>query len=461
MPKLSRALTANELKKLAKVVGEYAVGGDGCAGLFLRVQQSTECKSAAYVLRRRTKTITVKKAFGMFEEMTAEQARAKAREWNALIAAGIDPREKEKAEIEREQRAAAIQEREALTIGELLPEFFDYRVQQGQLKNGEKYAPIELRRIQNNVPGLLEKSAVLCTSKDVAEALKLIWCTRPETANKVVFNLQPFFRWLMTVRELRPKGINPASLEELRALLPAERKRKKRKHMNALAPDQMPAFMKALHARGEIAARCLEFAILTCLRSDNVRTLKWEQFDADRTLLTLTAEQMKCEENGQHIVPLSPQAQELLRSVEAAIFGSEYVFPSPFGDKPLSSTSLCSVIQRMDQAEVSAGREGWIDRKQTAIARKNGDSAARMVATQHGTSRATFETWAAARREDARAIALCQHHKLNNPLEDAYDRDESIPLKRELLERWAAFCYSEISEEPRVQGKNFSQTPHF
>lgn len=85
----------------------------------------------------------------------------------------------------------------------------------------------------------------------------------------------------MTVKKCRPRGINPADSQWLTPLLPAENKRKQEEHFPALDPDQLPQLIKALMALGSTSALCTAFAILTCTRSNNVRSMRWDQISED------------------------------------------------------------------------------------------------------------------------------------------------------------------------------------
>jgi len=100
---------------------------------------------------------------------------------------------------------------------------------------------------------------------------------------------------------------------------------------------------------------------------------------------------------------------------------------------------LNTVIKDLHAIEIKAGREGWIDRKQT---KKTGNP---VIAVQHAISRATFESWAHSVHADSRAIQLILHHDIDPRLGSAYDRDGSIDDKRILLQRWANFCYSKLN----------------
>ena len=98
------------------------------------------------------------------------------------------------------------------------------------------------------------------------------------------------------------------------------------------------------------------------------------------------------------------------------------------------------VIKDLHTLEIKAGREGWIDRKKTKQQKKP------CIAVQHGISRATFKTWSESTRQDVKATELILHHDVGGRLKSAYDRDESMKYKKEVLQNWADFCYSLINK---------------
>ena len=91
------------------------------------------------------------------------------------------------------------------------------------------------------------------------------------------------------------------------------------KHQTALPYAEMPDFMAELRARQGIAALALEFAVLTCVRTADVRNARWEHVDrADRTW-TIPAFSKTARE---HKVPLSTAALAVLDKVQAIARGS-------------------------------------------------------------------------------------------------------------------------------------------
>ena len=93
--------------------------------------------------------------------------------------------------------------------------------------------------------------------------------------------------------------------------------------------DEVPEFMVALRERDGIAARALEFAILTAARSGEVFGASWGEFDLEARVWTVPAARMKA--GREHRVPLSARAVEILREMEQRRL-SDLVFP---GTKPV------------------------------------------------------------------------------------------------------------------------------
>ena len=193
-------------------------------------------------------------------------------------------------------------------------------------------------------------------------------------------------------------------------------------------------------ALGSTSALCTAFAILTCTRSNNVRSMRWDQISEDGQLWSIDAIDMKVTANGQHLIPLSAEAQRIIQHQRefSLCLDSPYVFGSYRNNgAPLSNMTMNVLIQRLHSKEVAEGREGWIDRKQTK------DKGKPVIAVQHAISRATFETWAHGMRQDERAVALILHHDVDPRLKSAYDRSEDLPHKRKVLDAWGKFCFSE------------------
>ena len=84
--------------------------------------------------------------------------------------------------------------------------------------------------------------------------------------------------------------------------------------------------MDELRKRTAVAARALEFLILTATRTSEALNATWDEFDLEAEVWTIPAGRMKA--RVEHRVPLSRRAMEILRDLEDATESSDddYVF---------------------------------------------------------------------------------------------------------------------------------------
>jgi integrase len=112
------------------------------------------------------------------------------------------------------------------------------------------------------------------------KALEPIWKTKPETASRVRGRIEAVLDWA-TAREYR-KGENPARWRgHLDKLLPARAKIQRVQHHPALPYDELADFMEALRGQDGIAARALEFLILTAARTGEIIGARWDEVDLE------------------------------------------------------------------------------------------------------------------------------------------------------------------------------------
>lgn len=422
--------------------GEHLVGGE--PGLSLRVKKNAQGAFLCTWSLRRQGAGGFRVGLGAYPLVSLKAARDKAHEILLKMKAGVHPVDERKkaAEEEKARRAEAEKDQRAtLTIADVFVEHFDWREGRGEWKRPADVRRKEELRFRKHVLPLGGKIVVSeATADQIAEVLRPIWLEKRSTADKVQTSIKHLFTWATTVKKIRSAElVNPASKEAVGPLLAAERIRPKKKRMPFLEPDQVPPFMAAVHAHDGVGARALEFAVLTCSRSRNIRLMRWDQVDMDAGLWIIDAADMKISANGQHIIPLSRQAMAVLKKMEAAreYLGCPYVFVGRDGRKGISEETMNKTVQSLHKQELLAGREGWIDHEQSEAAGRP------VIAVQHAISRASFETWAQSLRKDKRTIDLCLHHNVDTKLHSSYDRDKSIEQKRQLLQEWADFCLPE------------------
>lgn len=249
---------------------------------------------------------------------------------------------------------------------------------------------------------------------EVLSVLVPVWTAAPETGRRLRFMLEAVLD-AAAARGHRT-GLNPARWKgNLKALLPA-RAAHQRSHHAALAYREMPGFMAQLRGLQGIAARALEFTILTAARSGEIRQAKWAQIDLQNGVWVVPGIAMKA--NKEHRVPLSGRALEILRELEA-VRVSDYVFPS-YGGRMLSTNGMLSVLERMGRPEI----------------------------TVHG-FRSSFRDFAGEVSNAPHEVCeMALAHSIRNAAEAAYRRGDLLEKRKALMEHWATWC------EPKAEGSN-------
>jgi integrase len=242
----------------------------------------------------------------------------------------------------------------------------------------------------------------------VMKALEPIWSTKTETASRVRGRIESILDWA-TVRKYR-EGENPARWKgNLDSLLPARAKVRNVRHHAALPYDQTGAFLVDLRERECIAARGLEFLILTAARTGEVMDAKWNEFDLSQNLWTIPGERMKSDR--EHRVPLSPDAVTVIKEMQG-IKISDYVFPGASPNRPLSNMAFLQLLKRMGRGDLTA----------------------------HG-FRSTFRDWAAERTAYSSEVAeMALAHSVGSRVEAAYSRGDLFEKRQRIMDGWAAFC---------------------
>lgn len=222
-------------------------------------------------------------------------------------------------------------------------------------------------------PILGQKPVAEISRQDVLKVLEPIWQSKTETASRLRGRIEAVLSWA-TVSGHRA-GDNPAAWKgNLSELLPKPGKVAKPGNQPALALADIPRWWACLARRDGMAARALQFGTLTAARSGEVRGMTWDEIDfgagtnidgtgspaaatiANTATWTIPASRMKA--GRVHRVPLTAEAVALLQSIPRA--ASPYVFHAQRGGI-LSDMTLSAVMRRVQQAEVKAGRAGFLD----------------------------------------------------------------------------------------------------
>ena len=124
--------------------------------------------------------------------------------------------------------------------------------------------------------------------------------------------------------------------------------RPKKKNMPTLRPEELPKLMRSLVMSNlSVPTRCLiEWQLLTLVRPSEASGARWAEIDLDAKLWTIPAVRMKAKR--EHIVPLSPQALEILEVMKPISAHREHVFPSRNDPKkPMNSQTANAALKRI------------------------------------------------------------------------------------------------------------------
>lgn len=421
MPKRAKELSATEVRRLAQQPGFHAVGG--VAGLYLTV---SDTGAASWILRTKIGDRRRDIGLGGFPEVKLAQARERALEAKDKIKAGIDP----VAERKEARSRLLAQQMKEITFEQAAAKVIEKK--QAEASN-PKHAAQWASTLKTYAYPVLGKMAV--KDVDLAHVIKVLepeWEKKTETMTRVRQRIEAVLAWA-TVHGHR-SGDNPARWKgNLDAVLPAPARVAKSKNHAALPYARAAEFIADLHTRDGLAAKALEFAILTAARSGEVRGATWREIDLEAKVWTVPAERMKA--GSEHRVPLPDTAVRLLEALPR-IDGNELVFPAPRGGQ-MSDATLAAVIKRMNESKPEAER--YTDPKQDD-----------RPVTQHG-FRSTFRDWAGeCTAYPGEAIEKALAHTVKNKAEAAYRRGDMLDKRRLLMADWADYLNNTVPKSGTV-----------
>lgn len=382
---MARAINRLTAKTVA-TIREPGMHADG-AGLYLKVDQTLNRRWVlVFFWRGRRREM----GLGSAEAVTLAVARQAAAAARQMVAEGIDPIGARKLETGAAVVFDAFAEQ---VIADLTPGW----------KN-PKSADQWRASLKAHAGAIAKRPVPDIDTEDVLLVLKPIWHEIPETALRVRSRIERILD-VAKVKGLRT-GENPARWRGHLQLLLTKQQRA-RGHHTALAYEGLPAFMQRLRERPALAARALEFTILSAARTTETREATWSEIDGD--VWTIPAERMKAKKA--HRIPITARMREILDEVAPLRTAGDFIFPGDQRVEPLSRMAMLMLLRRMNEAF-----------------------------TVHG-FRSAFRDWAGDCTSYPRElIEEALAHSVGNAVERAYRRRDALAKRRGLMEAWDQFA---------------------
>ena len=202
-------------------------------------------------------------------------------------------------------------------------------------------------------------------------------------------------------------------------------------HFATLRREEVAGFLRKLESvsANEQNRIALKLLMHTAVRTGELRSARWIDFDLRRMEWRVPAEKMKMRR--EHVVPLSRQSLELLDRLREISGDQEWLFPNQQGrvHPTMSENTINALIHRM-------GYQGRI--------------------VGHG-FRSLFSTILNEEGFNRDAIERQLAHQERNAVRAAYNRAEYLTERKELMAWWSNFLSQE--EHTESENRKFMQPP--
>lgn len=337
-------------------------------------------------------------SLGVYPDVGLKEARQRREDARKLLANDVDPSENRKAlKLAKTEGAANSFE----VIGR---EWFSKKAPSWVQSNADKV----IRRLEKDAfPWLGERPIADIKPPELLKMLRRIEERGAiESAHRVRNYCGAIFRYAIQTG----RAENDPSAD-LKGALPTPATQ----HRAAITdPIKIGELLRAIDGyEGTFVTKCaLRLAPLFFVRPGELRKAEWAEIDLDKAEWNIPAARMKMREP--HLVPLSTQAQAILRDLQALTGDSRYVFPSARSVlRSMSDNAILAALRRMGYAKEEMSGHGF-----RAMARTILDEVLQV-------------------RPDYIEHQLA--HAVRDPNGRAYNRTAHLPERRKMMQQWADY----------------------
>jgi integrase len=386
-------------------------------GLYLQVRGPT-AKSWVYRYMRGGSEVYM--GLGSYPSVTLETARQERDKWKRVRQAGHDPKETR----DRERAESRVTDGKAFTFTEAAAAYIRDKAPAWRNDKHKQQWSNTLNTYVNPMLGNMPVRDI--DTAAVKAVLDPIWATKTETATRVRQRIEAILDWSKALGYRN--GDNPARWRgNLKELLANPSDVAVVEHHPSVPYPEIPALMEKLRSLDNVAARAMEWLILTGVRVNEALGMMPNEINHSEGTWTIPKIRMKSRRGKarDHRVPLPARAFEILDALPRDA-SNPHIFQgvgrSKRMGKPLSDGALLALLDRIGYGAY----------------------------TTHG-MRASLRTWAGERTNIAReVIEKALSHVVGDETERAYDRGDLFERRRQLMEQWAEYCAS----KPGLGGAN-------
>jgi len=342
-------------------------------------------------------------SLGVYPEVPLSLARERREEARRLVASGVDPSDKRKAE--RNARSD--------TLEAIAREWLAMQAKPDKKNKRAALAPAIWAKARWMLekfvfPYLGSRPISKITAPELLKVLKRIEARGThETCHRTKQRCGQIFRYAIATG----RAERDVTADLRGALAPVV----SRYFAAITEPARIGDLLRAIdgyRGRGQCSTElALRLAPLVFVRPGELRKAEWSEFDLERAEWRVSATRMKMGE--EHVVPLSRQALAILKELHPLTGGGRYVFPSlRTTARPMSNNAINAALRRM------------------------GYSGAEM--TGHG-FRALASTCLNEQGWHPDLIELQLAHAERNKVRAAYNRAQRLPERRKMLQAWADY----------------------
>ncbi|NBC35513.1 integrase arm-type DNA-binding domain-containing protein [Novosphingobium sp. FSY-8] len=358
------------------------------------------------------KTLTI----GPYPAISLKDARAARDVAKALLAKGVEPKP---SDLFRKGDAAR------MTFGEMGRAWYKLQAKRWSTVHAQNV----LDRLDIDVyPYLAARPITDITAAEVYAVLqRIVDRGAIETAHRVCQRISAIFIYAVAKGEV----LNDPAAKLVIALPPVPKSKKQPAIIDLDALRQLMVDCEAERCRASTKL-ALRFLALTAVRANELHDARWsemEGLDGDAPLWRIPAARMKgdkdrkAEEDGDHLVPLAPEAVAILRCMEQLTGDLELIWPSDrHPHKPMSENTLRALLIRA----------GYYQRHVP-----HGFRSAFSTIMNERCERAWRDAGHKGASPDRAIIDLMLAHVPKDQVEGAYNRASYMDRRRELACEWA------------------------